>query len=83
MEFLVATRPPQRKGQDMTTEQTLTIPWAAVADDDRTLLALVVENEGPESMREAAIRERFVKAGHRLDAEHGRVTAAGRKLVRA
>ena len=79
----MATRPPQQKGQDMTTGETLTIPWAAVADDDRTLLALVVENEGPESMREAAIRDRFVKAGHRLDAEQGCVVAAGRKVVRA
>ena len=49
----------------MTAQHTWTIPAAAVADDDRTLLGLLVENEGPDSMKEAAIMARFDEAARR------------------
>lgn len=48
-----------------TSTQTWTIPAAALADDDRTLLGLLVENEGPDSMKEAAILARFQEAARR------------------
>lgn len=52
---------------------TFTIPAAAVRDDDRTLLALVLENEGPEGLREAAIARRFAEAATAAAADAGRV----------
>ena len=48
-----------------TQQQTWTIPAAALRDDDRTLVALLVENEGPDGMKEAAIMQRFDEAARR------------------
>jgi hypothetical protein len=69
-----------------TDAEVYRIPAAAVRDDDRTLIALLVENEGPEGLKEGAIAARFAEAAERAAADAGQfrklhtIDAAGREL---
>lgn len=58
-----------------TTTDTFTIPREVIGGDDRTLVALLLENTGPDGAREDAIAARFTDAEALAAADAGQVRA--------